>query len=62
MQQGLKPALILLAVSARLKSCPDTKPYRDEFFWSPWRPAAFAVCGFLGASRLEPLASMSDSA
>ncbi|MGB6728126.1 MAG: hypothetical protein WBE74_19700, partial [Terracidiphilus sp.] len=33
-RQGLKPAFILLVLSARLKSCPDTKPRPIEFFRS----------------------------
>jgi hypothetical protein len=31
---GAKAQLILLALSARLKSCPVTKPARHEFFRS----------------------------
>jgi hypothetical protein len=29
---GAEARLVLLALSARLKSCPDTKPARIEFF------------------------------
>jgi len=35
---GAKAQLILLALSARLKSCPDTKPVRIEFFRSLFSP------------------------
>ncbi len=38
MPQGLKPASYLLPLSARLKSCPDTKLVRKEFFRSLGNP------------------------
>ena len=42
-RQGLKPTLILLAFSARLKSCPVTKLPPCEFFRSLLRPGLFSI-------------------
>jgi hypothetical protein len=42
--QGLKPVLYLVALAARLKSCPDTKPTQFRVFPQPLKSRPDAYC------------------